>query len=77
MPLLRLAFWAGVALCALWVLAVACLAVAAAIAGRELDDSLPDYPEPPSFPAVGSRGGTAPMDAVGTEVDQMLDGGER
>jgi hypothetical protein len=72
MALLKLAFEAGVFLCALWLLAVACLAIAAGRAGRELDDVLPDYPEPPSFPAVGSRGGTKAMDAVGAEVDQML-----
>lgn len=72
MALLKLAFEVGVFVCALWLLAVVCLTVLVGRAGRELDDVLPDYPEPPSFPAVGSRGGTAPMDAVGAEVDQML-----
>jgi hypothetical protein len=77
MALLKLAFEIGVFLCALWLLAVVCLTALVARAGRELDDVLPDYPEPPSFPAVGSRGGTAPMDAVSAEIDQMLRGSDR
>jgi hypothetical protein len=35
-------------------------------------EELRGYPEPPSFPAVGSRGGTRAMDALGAEIDQML-----
>lgn len=34
------------------------------------------YQEPDSFPAVGARGGTAPMDVLGAEVDHMLKGSD-
>lgn len=34
------------------------------------------YEEPGSFPAIGARGGTAPMDVLGAEVDQMLRGSD-
>lgn len=34
------------------------------------------YEEPGSFPAVGARGGTEPMDVLGAEVDQMLGGSD-
>lgn len=32
------------------------------------------YEEPGSFPAIGARGGTAPMDVLGAEVEHMLNG---
>lgn len=77
---IRVAVWAaivtaGAALA--WAAAVAVTVTLAARAGRELDDTLPDYPEPPSFPAIGARGGTAPMDAVGDEINQMLNRKDR
>lgn len=40
-------------------------------------EELRGWPEPGSFPAVGSRGGTRAMDALGAEVDQMLNGEDR
>jgi hypothetical protein len=60
-----------------WLAAVAVTVIRAARAGRELGDALPGYPVPDSFPAIGARGGTAPMDAVGDEVDRMLGGSDR
>lgn len=77
MALLQLAFEVGAALCGLWLLAVACLVVAVARAGRELDGDLPDFRVPDSFPAIGARGGTAPMDVIGDEVDRMLGGSDQ